>query len=73
MTIKTTLAADDTDLLYGVPRIAEAFNLKPGQVYHLKEKHGLPTFKIGRCVCARRSAVEKGLVDKEAAAAGGSN
>lgn len=45
------------DLLYGVPAIADAFGWKARQVYHLKEAHGLPTFKIGRVVCAKRSAI----------------
>lgn len=54
--------SENDDLLYGVPAIAEAFRWKPRQVYHLKEKHGLPTFKIGRTVCARRSEVKAWIV-----------
>ncbi len=49
--------ANDEDLLYGVPAIAEAFKWRNRQVYHLKDKHGLPTFKIGRTVCAKKSEV----------------
>lgn len=45
------------DVLYGVPAIAAAFRLKDRQVYHLKAKHGLPTFKVGKSVCARRADV----------------
>lgn len=51
------MASENEDLLYGVPAIAEAFKWKPRQVYHLKEKHGLPTFKMGRTVCALKSEV----------------
>lgn len=64
----------DDDMLYGVPAIAEAFRWRPRQVYHLADKHGLPTFKIGRTVCARRSAVRawiEQIADREAAARGG--
>ena len=61
----------DDDLLYGVPAIAEAFKLTPRRVYHLKDRHGLPTFKIGGTVCARRSEVRAWIVSiaaREAAA-----
>lgn len=51
------MSDQDDDLLYGVPAIAEAFRWRPRQVYHLADKHGLPTFKVGRTVCARRSEV----------------
>lgn len=47
----------DADLLYGVPAIAAAFNLPWRKVYHLKDHHGLPTFKIGGKVCANRRVV----------------
>lgn len=51
------MTTPDDDLLYGVPAIAEAFRWRPRQVYHLKEKHGLPTFKMGKIVCAKRSEI----------------
>lgn len=54
---------EDEDLLYGVPAIAKAFRWRPKQVYHLKDHHGLPTFKIGRTVCARKSAVRAWIAD----------
>lgn len=56
------------DVLHGVPAIAAEMRLNPRQVYHLKEQHGLPTFKIGRTVCARRSAIQAWLAEREAAA-----
>lgn len=64
----------EDDLLYGVPAIAAAFKLEVRQVYHLKDKHGLPTFKMGRSVCAKRSAVRawiEGVAEKAAAEAKG--
>lgn len=63
---------DDDQILYGVPAIADAFKLKPRQVYYLKENHGLPTFKVGRIVCAKRSAVRawiESVAEKSAAEA----
>ena len=65
------MAELDDDMLYGVPAIAEAFRWRPRQVYHLADKHGLPTFKIGRTVCARRSDVRAwiaGIAAREAEA-----
>lgn len=61
-------AISPDDVLYGVPAIAEAFRLKPRQVYHLKDDHGLPTYKVGRTVCARRGAVASWFSEREAAA-----
>lgn len=62
----TTLSTDD--LLYGVPAIADAFGWKVRQVYHLKDAHDLPTFKIGRTVCAKRSSIRAWIREQEAAA-----
>lgn len=45
------------DLLYGVPAIAEYLNMKDQQVYHLAAIGRLPTFKVGRKVCARKSSL----------------
>ena len=63
---------NDDELLYGVPAIAAAFKLPVRQTYHLKDKHGLPTFKVGKIVCAKRSAVRawiETMADKSAAEA----
>ncbi len=60
----------DQDMLYGVPAIAQTFGWRLNHVYHLKAKHGLPTFKIGRVVCAKRSAIRawiEGIAEREAA------
>ena len=42
------------DVLYGMPAIAAAFGWRTRQAEHLKDAHGLPTFKVGKTVCARR-------------------
>jgi hypothetical protein len=49
--------SDDDRILYGVPAIASHMKLRVRQVHHLKDRHGLPTFLIGRTVCAKASAL----------------
>ena len=46
------------DLLYGMPAIAAYLQLRRGQAYHLAEKGGMPTFRLGRIVCAMRAAID---------------
>ena len=58
----------DTALLYGLPAIGEQLGLQVDQVRHLVKRYGLPTFKLGRHVCARRSSVMTWLAEHEAAA-----
>lgn len=60
-------ALNDEALLYGVPAIAGYLKMDPRKVYHLKDKHGLPTFKIGETVCARPSAIRAWLSEQERA------
>jgi hypothetical protein len=54
------------DLLYGVPRIAEFLGLTPAAVYHLAAQKRIPTFKIGKTVCARRNKLIAALEELEA-------
>lgn len=58
-----------TDLLYGLVAIGNAIGLGARQVQHLHDKGELPTFKMGRTVCARRSTLAKHFAAQEAAAA----
>jgi len=58
---------DDADLLYGLPAIAGQLGLSNDQVRHLAKSHGLPTFKLGRSVCARRSTLMAWLAEREEA------
>jgi excisionase family DNA binding protein len=58
----------DADLLYGLPAIAGQLGLSSDQVRHLAKSHGLPTFKLGRSVCARRSTLASWLTERESAA-----
>lgn len=57
-----------TDLLHGVEAIASHLCMTRPQVYHLHARGELPTFKMGRTVCARRSTLAKHFAAQEAAA-----
>ncbi len=52
---------DDTDLLYGMSAIASHIGLTERQALHLKETSEIPTFKMGRRVCALRSKLDEWL------------
>ena len=58
---------DDAGLLYGVPAIAQFLGLRDRQTYHLVEK-GLPVFRVGNKVCARRTTLKAWLAEQETAA-----
>ena len=58
----------DPDLLYGLPAIAGELGLSTDQIRHLAKSHGLPTFNLGRSVCARRSTLASWLAEREARA-----
>lgn len=48
-------AKNARDLLHGVAAIADHLGMTERQVLHRHERGGLPTFKIGRAVCASKS------------------
>ena len=52
-----TDTASTPDLLYGATAIADFLGVKRSVVYHLIETRRLPSFKVGKVVCARRSTV----------------
>lgn len=58
----------DGDLLHGLPAIAGHLGIGARQAAHLKDTAGLPTFKLGKTVCARRSTLNAWLAEREAAA-----
>lgn len=66
-------SARDTDLLHGVPAIAEHLNMTRPQVYHLHNRGALPTFKMGKTVCALRSALAEHFAEQTRAARAGSD
>ena len=59
------------DLLYGCPAIASYLQLSEDAVYHLARQNRIPTFRLGRTICARRSTLAKHIaqLDAESSAA----
>jgi hypothetical protein len=58
------------DLLRGAEKIAEFIygsSDEPNRrrVYHAADKHGLPTFKLGGVICARKSTILKWIEARE--------
>lgn len=62
--------ATETDLLHGVAAIADHLSMTRKQIYHLHDRGQIPTFKVGRTVCARRSTLAKHFAALEAKAHG---
>ena len=56
------------DLLYGVPAIARFLRLREPQARHLCENGTLPTFKIGKLICAREATLLHWLAECDAKA-----
>ena len=54
------------DLLYGAPAIASYLGLTEDAVYHLARLKRLPTFRMGRTICARRSTLAAKIAELEA-------
>lgn len=49
------------DLCIGMKAIAEHLGITQWQGFHLAAKGVIPTFKMGRSVCARRSDLDRWL------------
>jgi hypothetical protein len=60
--------AAKADLLYGVPAIARYMDMREPQARHLCERGDIPTFRIGRIICSRRSAIDACLAEHQAQA-----
>jgi len=61
----TTDTQSPADLLYGVTAIASFLGIKKRSAQHLIETGRLPSFKVGKTVCARRSTVLAALEQLE--------
>ena len=57
----------DPDLLFGIQAIASHLGIEYRQAAHIHEQGGIPTFKMGKIVCARRSTLAKHFAEQEAA------
>ena len=63
-----TMHQPTADLLYGCEAIAEFLGIKKRAAQHLVETNRLPHFKVGRTICARKSAIAAKLAELEAEA-----
>ena len=45
------------DLLYGAPAIAEYLGVTDRVVYHRAETGEIPSFKIGKTICSRKTTL----------------
>lgn len=55
------------DILRGAAAIAEFMGCPRRAVYHMASKGGLPVFRMGDIVCARRSTLTAWIAEQEAA------
>lgn len=57
------------DILRGADAIAKFLGFPRRTIYHLASKNGLPHFKLGETICARRSTLMAWIIEQEAKAA----
>ncbi|RWO18650.1 MAG: DNA-binding protein [Mesorhizobium sp.] len=57
------------DILRGADAIAKHLGFPRRAIYHLVSIGGLPTFRLGETVCARRSTLAKWIAEQETKAA----
>ena len=59
---------DSADILHGLDAIATFFGLPRRVVEHWTATTDIPTFKVGRSVCARRASLRSWVAKRELAA-----
>ncbi|CAH2409384.1 excisionase family DNA-binding protein [Mesorhizobium escarrei] len=57
------------DILRGADAIAKHLGFPRRAIYHLVSKGGLPHFRLGETVCARKSTLSAWIEEQERAAA----
>jgi excisionase family DNA binding protein len=57
------------DILRGADAIAKFLGFPRRTIYHLASKNGLPHFKLGETICARRSTLTAWISEQERDAA----
>ncbi len=61
--------ADETegkgDLLYGAAAIGEYLGISERQARHRVDTGEIPTFRIGKTICSRRSTLDAWLAEQE--------
>jgi hypothetical protein len=58
--LKSGKAMTDTpqpEVLHGARAIADFLGVSEKAVYHMAERKRIPTFKLGKTLCARRSSI----------------
>ena len=65
MTTETTSAGT---ILHGMKAIADFLGVNRRVAYHWAEARQIPTFKMGRSVCAMKASLTAAIRDREAAA-----
>lgn len=57
------------DILRGADAIAKHLGFPRRAIYHLVSKGGLPHFRLGETVCARKTTLSSWIAEQEARAA----
>jgi hypothetical protein len=68
-TLDSSASNDSLDLMIGAERIATFMFSDPEetrQVYHIWKSHGLPAFKVGNALWARKKSIMKWIKAREA-------
>lgn len=63
-----TTRPETADLLYTVPSIAEYLDLQEAQARHQIARGRIPTFRMGKIICSRKSWLRSWLDDCVASA-----
>lgn len=59
-----------SDLLYGVKAIADFLGLREKQCRNRIDREIIPSFRVGRSVCARKSSLQKWIDEMERGGSG---
>lgn len=59
------MSTNKADILYGTKAIAEYMNITPRQAEHQIQKGGLPAWKQGGVICARKSSINAWIEESE--------
>jgi inhibitor of KinA sporulation pathway (predicted exonuclease) len=70
--VTTTSHENDTDLLVGLGQIGKHIGMTFNQAKHRAATGDIPTFKIGKTVCARKSTLKSHFDKLEGSANDGS-
>lgn len=66
--MSSTKSDPAVDVLYGLAAIGAHLGITARQAETIVNRRDIPTFKLGRIVCARRSTLARHFAEQEAAA-----